>query len=183
MTLAYMITESNKDIEILQKLLPKHLSQDIKFIAGGSSYRVRSLGTSLLATHKIPVALVLDADTDNESQIFERRDLINYVLKQVSFGIPFQVFLGVPELEIVFLQNKSLIEKIAQRQFNNLEWQLSKSKPKDFLETVFDNNQQINARIFSNINDEEVRILQQHPLIQEIITFLSSLITSSVAIN
>jgi hypothetical protein len=183
MTLAYMITESNKDIEILQKLLPKHLSEDIRFIAGGSSYRVRSLGTSLLATNKIPVALVLDADTDNESQIFERRDLINYVLRQVSSGIPFQVFLGVPQLEIVFLQNKSLIEKIAQRQFNDLEWQLSQSKPKEFLETVFGNNQQINARIFSNINDEEIRILQQHPLIQEIITFLSSLITSSVAIN
>ncbi|MHC5822248.1 MAG: hypothetical protein ACYT04_42005 [Nostoc sp.] len=183
MTLAYMITESNKDVEILQKLLPKHLSQDIKFIAGESSYRARSLGTSLLAAHKTPVALVLDADTNNESQIFEKRDLINYVLKQVSFGTPFQVFLGVPELEIVFLQNKSLIEKIAQRQFNDLEWQLSQSKPKYFLETVFGNNQQINDRIFSNIKDEEIRILQEHPLIQEIITFLSSLITSSVAIN
>ncbi|MEH1927000.1 hypothetical protein [Nostoc sp.] len=47
-----MITENNKDIEILQKLLPKHLSEDIKFIAGESSYRARSLGSSLLAAHK-----------------------------------------------------------------------------------------------------------------------------------
>ncbi|MEH2001416.1 MAG: hypothetical protein V7L00_22180 [Nostoc sp.] len=183
MTLAYMITESNRDVEILQRLLPKHLSQDIKFIAGETPYRARSLGTSLLASHKTPVALVLDADTDNESQICEKRDLINYVLRQVSSGTPFQVFLGVPQLEIVFLHNKSLIEKIAQRQFNDLEWQLSQSKPKNFLETVFGNNQQINTRIFRNINDEEIKILQQHPLIQEIITFLSSLITSSVVIN
>jgi hypothetical protein len=43
MTLAYILTESDKDIEIFQKLLPKNLIQDIKFIAGASSYRARSL--------------------------------------------------------------------------------------------------------------------------------------------
>ncbi|OUL31567.1 hypothetical protein [Nostoc sp. 106C] len=183
MNLAYMIAESDKDVEILQKLLPQNLSKNIKFIAGESSYRARSLASSLLATRKTPVALVLDADTDNESQIFERNELINYVLNQASSGIPYQVFLAIPQLEIVFLQDKLLIEKIAQRQFNDLEWQLAQSKPKEFLETVFGNNEQINARIFENINDAEIEILQQSPLIQEIIKFLSSLITSSVAIN
>ncbi|OUL36771.1 hypothetical protein BV372_05670 [Nostoc sp. T09] len=183
MNLAYMITESDKDIEILQRLLPQNLSQDIKFIAGESSYRARSLASSLLATRKTPVALVLDAGTDNESQIFERHDLINYVLNQASSGIPYQIFLAIPQLEIVFLHDKSLIEKIAQRQFNDLEWQLAKSSPKEFLKTVFGNDEQISARIFDSINDEEIKILQQEPLIQEIINFLSSLITSSVAIN
>ncbi|BAY99049.1 hypothetical protein NIES37_30280 [Tolypothrix tenuis PCC 7101] len=183
MNLAYLITENDKDIEILQRLLPQNLSQNIKFIAGESSYRARSLASSLLATRKTPVALVLDADTDNESQIFERQDLINYVLNQASSGIPYQIFLAIPELEIVFLQDKSLIEKIAQRQFNDLEWQLAKSKPKEFLETVFGNQKSINTRIFEYINDEEIKILQESPLIQEIINFLSSLIPSSVSIK
>jgi hypothetical protein len=182
MKLAYMITESDKDVEILQRLLPQNLSQNIKFIAGESSYRARSLASSLLATRKTPVALVLDAHTDNNSQIVERYDLIDYVLNQVSSGISYKILMAIPQLEIVFLQDKSLIEKIAQRQFNDLEWQLAQSKPKEFLETVFGNNEQINTRIFDNINDEEIKILQQHPLIQEIINFLSSLIPSSVAI-
>ncbi|MFM6008547.1 MAG: hypothetical protein ACKPA7_32060, partial [Sphaerospermopsis kisseleviana] len=78
---------------------------------------------------------------------------------------------------------KPLIEKIAQRQFNDLEWQLAQSKPKEFLETVLGKETSINDKIFSNTNDEEIKILQQHPLIQEIITFLSSLTKSSVAIN
>jgi hypothetical protein len=182
MKLAYMITESDKDVEILQRLLPQNLSQNIKFIAGESSYRARSLASSLLATRKTPVALVLDAHTDNNSQIVERYDLIDYVLNQVSSGISYKIFMAIPQLEIVFLQDKSLIEKIAQRQFNDLEWQLAQSKPKEFLETVFGNNEQINTRIFDNINDEKIKILQQHPLIQEIISFLSSLIPSSVAI-
>lgn len=41
----------------------------------------------------------------------------------------------------------------------------------------------MNEKIFSNINDEEIKILQQHPLIEEIMIFLSSLTVSSVAIN
>ena len=183
MKLAYILTESDKDIEILQKLLPKKLTQDIQFIAGGSSYRARSLATSLLATRKTPVALVIDADTNNESQIFEKKDLINYVLSQASSGIIFQVSLADPEIESVFLQDKSLIEKIAKRQFNDLEWQLAQSKPKEFLETVLDNKQSLNDKILGNLNDEEIKILQQHPLIQEIKGFLSSIIESSVAIN
>ncbi len=82
MTLAYILTETDRDIEILRRLLPKKLSQDIQFIAGASSYRGRSLASSLLASRKTPIALVTDADTNKESQIFEKKDLINYVLSQ-----------------------------------------------------------------------------------------------------
>ncbi|HYW22206.1 MAG TPA: hypothetical protein VE956_23410 [Nodularia sp. (in: cyanobacteria)] len=182
MTLAYMIAEGETDIEILQKLLPKNLIQDIQFIAGESSYRARSLATSLLATRKIPVALVIDADTDNESQVFEKQDLINYLSNQASSGTPFQLLLAVPKLEILLLEDKSLIEKIAQRKFNDLEWQFAQSKPKEFLETVLGKKQSINEIIFSDIKKQEIKILQQHPLIQQMIVFLSSL-TSDMMIT
>ena len=185
MTLAYILTERDRDIEILQKLLPKNLIKDIKFIAGASSYRARSLASSLLATRKTPVALVIDAETNNESQVFEKQDLINYVLNQASSGIPFQVSLAVPEIESIFLQDKSLIEKIAKTKdpFNDLEWQFAQSKPKEFLEAILGKKQSLNDKILKNLNDDEIKILQQHPLIQEIKGFLSSVIESSVAIN
>jgi hypothetical protein len=183
MTLSYIVLESNKNQEILEKLLPKNLIQDVKIVVGNSQYEVRSLASSLLATRNTPVILILDADTDNESQVFEKRDLVNYLLRRAAATTPFQVSLAIPEIEIIFLQNKPLIEKIAQRQFSDLEWQLAQSKPKEFLETVLGKQTSINEKIFSNINDEEIKILQQHPLIQEIITFLSSLTASSIAIN
>jgi hypothetical protein len=104
-------------------------------------------------------------------------------LRRASAGIPFQASLAVPEIEIILIQDKSLIEKIAQRQFNDLEWKFAQSKPKEFLETVLGKEQSINEKIFSNINDDEIKILQQHPLIQEIMEFLSSLTPSFVAIN
>jgi hypothetical protein len=183
MTLAYIVLEGNRDQEIIQKLLPKHLLQDVKFVVGNGQYEVRSLASSLLATRNTPVILILDADTYNESQIFEKQDLINYLLRRASAGIPFQVSLAVPEIEIILIQDKALIEKIAQRQFNDLEWKFAQSKPKEFLEIVLGTEKSINEKIFSNINDEEIKILQQHPLIQEIMIFLSSLTVSSVAIN
>ena len=155
----------------------------MKIVVGDSQYEVRSLASSLIATRHIPVILILDANTDNESQVFEKRDLVNYLLRRAAAKIPFQVSLAIPEIEIIFLQNKPLIEKIAQREFNDLEWQLAQSKPKEFLEKVLGKEQSISERIFSNINDEEIKILQQHSLIQEIMIFLSSLTVSSVAIN
>ena len=183
MTLSYIVLEGNKNQEILEKLLPKNLIQDVKIVVGDSQYEVRSLASSLIATRHIPVILILDANTDNESQIFEKTDLINYLLRRAAAKTPFQVSLAIPEIEIIFLQNKALIEKIAQRQFNDLEWKFAQSKPKEFLETVLGKEQSMNEKIFSNINDEEIKILQQHPLMQEIMIFLSSLTVSSVAIN
>jgi hypothetical protein len=183
MTLSYIVLEGNKNQEILEKLLPKNLIQDVKIVVGDSQYEVRSLASSLIATRHIPVILILDANTDNESQIFENRDLVNYLLRRAAAKTPFQVSLAIPEIEIIFLQNKPLIEKIAQRQFNDLEWKFAQSKPKEFLETVLGKEQSMNEKIFSNINDEEIKILQQHSLIQEIMIFLSSLNVSSVAIN
>ena len=38
MTLAYIVLEGNRDQEILQKLLPKHLLQDVKFVVGNGQY-------------------------------------------------------------------------------------------------------------------------------------------------
>jgi hypothetical protein len=100
-----------------------------------------------------------------------------------SSGIPFQVSLAVPEIESVFLQDKSLIEKIAKRQFNDLEWQLAQSNPKEFLEAILGKKHSLNDTILRNLNDDEIKILQQHPLIQKIKGFLSSAIEPSVAIN
>ncbi|MTJ11466.1 hypothetical protein FJR11_02410 [Anabaena sp. UHCC 0187] len=176
MTLAYVITEGKTDIEILQRLLPKHLIQDTQFVEGVGSYGARSLASSLLATRSTPVALVLDADTEDQEQISEKYDLINNLLGQAFHGIPFKVSLATPEIEVILLQDKSLIEKIAKRSFNDLEWQFAKSQPRRFLVEVFrlQKSKPVIEQIFGNISDEEIQILQQHPLIQDLINFLSS---------
>jgi hypothetical protein len=179
MTLAYILTEGKTDIEILKRLLPQYFVKDIKFVAGEGQYGARSLASSLLATRSIPVALVLDADTENENQIYEKSDLVNYLLHRASPGIPYQVILAVPEIEVIFLEDKSLIEKIAKRSFNNLEWQFAKSQPKRFLVEVFGKEAQVIEKIFGNISEDGIKIFQKHTLIQDLIRFLSSVAVQS----
>ena len=53
MILAYILTESDRDIEFVRILLPKKLSQDIQIIPTISSYRARSLASSPGETHLI----------------------------------------------------------------------------------------------------------------------------------
>jgi hypothetical protein len=42
MTLSYIVLEGNKNQEIMEKLLPKNLIQDVKIVVGDSQYEVRS---------------------------------------------------------------------------------------------------------------------------------------------
>ena len=174
MTQAYVITEGNQDIVILKRLLPQPIIQEIKFVDGSGQYGARSLASTILATRSIPVALVTDADTEDNSLVSEQLDALNYLLSQASPGIPFKVLLAVPEIEIILLQNRPLIEKLAERSFTDLEWQLAQSKPKRFLETVFGKATPVIQKIISSASDDEIQTLQQHPLIQELINFLSS---------
>ena len=175
MTKAYIITEGNQDVVILKRLLSQAIIQEMKFVDGSGQYGARSLASTLLATRSIPVALVTDADTEDDSLVSEQLDALNYLLHQASPGIPFKVLLAVPEIEIVLLQNRRLIEKLAERSFSDLEWQLAQSKPKRFLEAVFGKDTPVIKKILTSTSDDEIQTLQQHPLIQDLITFLSSL--------
>lgn len=178
MTLAYIITEGKTDIEILQRLLPKHLIEDAKFIEGVGSYGARSLASSLLATRSTPVALILDAETEDQDQTYEKKDLVKYLLTQAFRGTPFLVDLAVPEIEVILLEDKSLIEKIANRTFDEQKWQSAKSQPKKFLAEVFGKDTSVIERILSNISDEETSKFQQHPVIQDLIEFLTSIVAA-----
>jgi hypothetical protein len=175
MTLAYIITEGKTEIKILQRLLPQHLLQDTKFVEGVGAYGARSLASSLIATRSTPVALVIDATTEDKDQIAEKYDLINDLLGQAFHGISFLVRLATPEIEVILLQDKSLIEKIANRSFTDLEWQFAQIQPKKFLAGVFGKDTPVIDTILSNISDDDIKILQQHPLIQDLINFLSSI--------
>ncbi|MFN6483830.1 MULTISPECIES: hypothetical protein [unclassified Nostoc] len=180
MTQAYIITEGNQDIIILKRLLPQSIIQEIKFIDGSGQYGARSLASTILVARSIPVALVTDADTEDDSLVSEQLDALNYLLSQASPGIPFKVLLAVPEIEIILLQNRPLIEKLAKRSFTDLEWQLAQSKPKMFLEAVLSKDTPVIHKILTSASDDEIQTLQQYPLIQDLINFLSSVAVTPI---
>ncbi len=169
---AYIIVENQLDVDILKKLLPHQLVQDTEFIAASSQYNAQSLATTILALREKPVALVINAGTENESLIQEKYDLLYELLRQSSPGIPFQVFIAIPELEIILVQERYLLEKLIDSTLTDVEWQFAKINPKKFIKSFLENTPYFRENLWSHISVDDISNLQQHPLISNLIHFL-----------
>src|SRR5262245_55798732 len=107
MIYAYLITEGKSDEEMLRKLLPEDLVYSTEIVNGGGSYGAQSLTGTLLSTRRLPVALVVDADTDDADTISEREVVLRELLQSRAGGNErrFLLSLMVPAMEIVFFES------------------------------------------------------------------------------
>lgn len=146
---AYLVTDRETDMEILKKLLPSELAQHLTLYAAHGKYSARSAAGTLLSDRMRPVALVLDADTENQSEIQEKIELTNTMLYPASSPeVPFKVFLAVPSIaSILPLSNLHSAELID---------------------------------ILDRLTPTQIQTLQQHPLIQQLVNFLSN-VTQQIA--
>jgi hypothetical protein len=170
---AFVITEGQTDLEILKRLLPSRVTKEVEFVAGGGRYGAQSLAASILAKRRIPVALVIDADANDEQVIREKLDFSRWLLKQAAVNVPFEVFLAVPSIEAVFFQDQALLEEITHRKFTDLEWKLIKLQPQELYANQPEGKLKLLQTFLNHLNQESVKVLQEHPLIQSLIHFLS----------
>jgi len=173
MTQAYIVTEGKSIPEILKRLLPENILRDTKLIGGGSG-SAAPLASSARVAKKLPVAVVVDANTNHQSTIFEHEDFLNYMIRKGPPDIPFEVFMAVPEIEIVFLEDRTFIEKLAYRNFTDLEWKLAKFQPKEFLSLVIENFS--TEKMLNGLTDGTIDVFKKHPLVCKLREFLSSVI-------
>jgi hypothetical protein len=166
---AYVITE-DIDVEILKKLLPAQLTRAVEFIP--SSYSASSKSSTLLAVKRTPLALVVDAHTDDETAIYERQDTLQYLLRQAAVRVPFKVLLAIPSIETIFFQDRPLLEQLLNRHLTDTEWELAKYHPKKSLTYFLGENPL--PGLLSKLTDQAIMVLQKHPLIMELVEFLSS---------
>jgi hypothetical protein len=166
-------------LKILEKLLPNELVQNIGFIAGSGRSSAHSLTSSILAAKKFPVALVLDADTDNEQAIQEQKEFLHEMLRYVSADIPFEIFFAVPEIEVLFFEERSFIEKLINHKVSNVEWKLARSKPKNYLKDY-----NITSETILKILDQGIiETIRKHPLIVGLTDFLTFVIVEKNGIK
>lgn len=107
MPAAYIVTEGCADAEILKRCLPEELTRDVYVAVGEERSSAMSLAGSILVVKSRPVALVVDAGSEDEAAIEERRDFTAAFLRRTSGGVPFEVFVAVPVFEAVFFESKS----------------------------------------------------------------------------
>jgi len=176
MTRAYVVTEGESDVELLRRLLPEAIVKDTAFVAGSGSYSAQSLATTILAVKRRPVALVVDADTEDGLLVQERLDFLRELLRQTSSGVPFEVFIAVPEMEAVLFENKSALEHLLKQQFYDREWAIAKHSPKDSLTTVLGNRVLDIEKMLDGAPDEVIGGLRKHPLLEKLGQFLASVV-------
>ncbi len=172
---AYIVTEGQSDSEILKRLLPPEITSHVEFLIGGGRYSIQSFARTLLVVKQLPVAIVIDADTEDTPSIEEQRHNLYDLLDQVSPGIPFDVFFAVPEIESVFFQNRELLEEILDHPFTDVEWEMGKRHPKEILQTILGTSSTPVYDILGHLSNEAVAVLRSHPLIRQIEGFLNSI--------
>ena len=169
---ACVITEGQTDIDILKRVLPPRLTKEVEFVDGGGWSGAQSSAVTILAKRQIPVALVIDADANDEQAIHEKLDFSRWLLKQAALNVPFEVFLAVPQIEAVFFQDQPFLQEVMNRKFTDLEWRLMKLQPNELFAS--DQKPMLLRRILRNLNQDSIKVLQTHPLIKSLINFLST---------
>jgi hypothetical protein len=94
----YVVVESSRDASILRRFLPTAVKAKCGFVVAQGRSAAISDARTLLVLSKEPVALVVDADTTNISEIKKQEATLRKLLHSASAGIKCDVFLAVPSL-------------------------------------------------------------------------------------
>lgn len=176
-----IVVEGKTDELILKAVLPQDLQGKVQFVVGSGRYSAQSIARTILAYERQPVALVLDADTTDESKVKEQVAYFQKALGEVASDVPYQAFIAVPEIEIILFESKPWLEKLVQRIISQEEWEYAQTMPKKTLERFLGG--ELLSRLpplFKQMDETTTKKLREHPLLKSLVCFLQA---ASVAIE
>ena len=113
--IAYIVCESDFDAQLLKTVLRANLLTDVGVVSAGAVYAadtvytLKSLGMSLIVRRRVPVLIVFDAGSVVPELVELRRQEIEEVVLWVAGKTPVKVVPAVPEMEIIFFRDVSLL--------------------------------------------------------------------------
>ena len=173
MPAAYVVTEGAADTEILKRCFPEELLSDIYITAGWGWSSAMSLAGSILVVKARPVALVVDADSEDEAAIEERRAFTRSFLRRTSVDVSFDVFLAVPEFEAVLFQSQSLISHLVGKNVPDREFETARIRPKKWLAAAGIGYPKEITPLLERLTEEDLVTLRSHELIRGLSEFLT----------
>lgn len=174
MTRTYIVVEHPTDAVILRAILPETLLEEAKFVNGQGRYGAESMARKLLITERLPTVLVIDADAEHTAIVQEQQQDLDCVLRQAAAGIPYQILLAVPEIEVVFFQDRKILESLLGHQLTDLEWHLAQQQPKALLDTLPGGSSAFVTQTLMDLEDGHREVFRQHPLLQKLSQFLAA---------
>ncbi|MGL4554457.1 MAG: DUF4276 family protein [Gemmataceae bacterium] len=112
MTRIYLFVEGQTDAAFLRRVLPAEATQGVEFVVAGGRSRIRSLARSYLVQRRIPVAVLMDADSVKPEVVEERRAETEELIRMAAGGVPVKVVVAVPEIEAWFFAAPEVIERV-----------------------------------------------------------------------
>jgi hypothetical protein len=172
---ATVLTEANFDGMLLATLLADEEKRDgieIGVVSGLSSGY--SFARTMLAVKRIPVAIVIDADSPEEEVAPERRRNAEEVLGDAASGVPFRVIVAIPELEILFFTRPQLLKKVYGKKVTTLITELGQVSPRRALQKLDPDlsYEHLRFKILKAMDDVDINALRATALIEELLSFL-----------
>lgn len=168
----YIITEGEFDSALLNQILPDitERPKSVSIIAARGYSSALAIARSVLLQTGQPALLLMDADTNDPSRVKEKQSFIEEYVK--INGLSCKVILAVPELEILFFDNKGALENALQLTISDDYWHLAQLAPKRALEELAGDPREAANRLLS---DRQFRSqIEQTPIINEIRSFLQA---------
>lgn len=175
MTPKIIVTESEMDKLLWSRIFSG--IENIKITAGSGYSSALTLASSILTYHKKPVLLLLDADSNDQTDIDERYSFVNSYLDMSTPDAVFKIILFQPELETVFFEDAKVAEHLIGRHLTELELESARLRPKQFLQRELQsasNKTHILNTVISKLDESDLEKLRQLPEFQEIQSFLQA---------
>jgi|SRR5882724_1149713 len=188
-----IISEGESDTRLIRKLIAHELTSDMKFYASQGRLSLLSLARNLIVHEGGPVLLVMDADSTNPHV---RRELEAMTIAAISGAggdgtlLPnqrlFNVFMFVPEIEVVFFEAPRVLERIMNKPVDTDTVELGLTEPKKVLVKLTGDSKALAVDLLSRKIDEEgIEILragkQARALRQTVNDFLRGAVGEGIA--
>lgn len=173
---AYIVCESERDAQLLKRLLPEEFVNNVEVVAAGGLSAIKSLARSLIVRRQSPVAIVADADAVIPEQIEQRLKDTEEIVGKIAANTPVKVVLAIPTLEAIFFQDISLLSRLLGYAPPQDMLSLAMYQPWQALKQLISQskNFQSQSQLVEKLTNEDLEILRKAPVIQEVIQFLQS---------
>jgi len=178
---AYVVTQGPANGEVFKRCLPERLTSEVYFAQGGGWSSAMSLAGSILAVKERPVALVVDAESEHEAVIEERRGFTRSFLRQTSVAVPFEVFLAIPEIEVLLFQSKPLLSRLTDKTISDVQFEAARHHPKKWLAAAGIDYPKDVTRLLNRLTEEDLATLRSHELIRGLSDFLTRVLADNAS--
>lgn len=173
---ACVVTEGQADALFLEWLLGKRFNgTDFSVVAAAGKSSAQAHARTLLYAQQLPVALVIDADTNDPARIAEDRRYFVDSLEKVAGETPFCVALCVPAIEALLFTDVSLLERAAGRRLTQRERIEAEFAPKRVLEQVFADQEQPLIEFVKRSKSADPTSLRRQGVAAQLAEFLESI--------